>query len=182
MALRARVRVKQIWFFPSWLYWFLRTLSSGTTRNPHELASADPSADWVVTFSLRNKEFGLVGVGWVAGMNAKCKRGLTRIKIHWDGKADGHTWPRASKVHLCSFVSRGHPKEPKPWQALSKLLAFRTTMCEEHVPCNVHVPPDRLSCLPTSGASHALKKFIQRFITRQSMSFWNVLVYTQKSS
>ena len=39
-------------------------------------------------------------VGWVGGMNAKCKHGLTWIAIYQDGKADGQWWPHASKVHL----------------------------------------------------------------------------------
>ena len=67
--------------------------------NYGELASADPSADWVVTFSLQNKEFGL-GVGWVGGMNAKWCEVQTWIDLdrdisRWEGR-----WPQASKVHL----------------------------------------------------------------------------------
>ena len=98
-------------------------------------------------FQPGNIELGAVGAG---GIYAK---GMDRPGSKYfkqNGKADDYTHLRCPP-HMAIPKSIKEPKPQQVWLLSLGPHAFRTTMCEEHVPWNMHVPPDRLSCLPTSG-------------------------------
>ena len=95
------------------------TLMTSLFGNYGELASADPSADWVVTFSLQNKEFGL-GVGWVGGMNAKwCE--VICAQSHPKSQICGSRISRVSHLNLHCLSLSTMPR----WRSLPAYRARR---------------------------------------------------------